>query len=310
MSELLVLQRKLQRTASTITKLERQLADAPSSFVLSIRLQSIVKHHEKLQADFYALADKKSLDVCTYRLFGQADDGLSLRGFTAALYEFQASFSSLYDALKSGPRKRTKLGADVVSATRFGFGYAYTGSVGVVLTIQRERMLLDLGPLTDTITTFFSLAEAPTRTDIREIGQRLGPAPLRSIFKWADAHVSDGIGADILWRHGEEARRLVLEHSRMRTLRDEIGATSDEKHEELTVTGVLVGADVVSKQFHLVPDQGDSIKGRFTDAIGADGVRIPNTRYRARLEKITTIHYSSDEEKATWRLLQLEELLE
>lgn len=309
MSEVLELQRKLLDTAATIKEVERRIVQKPDSVGLRLSLESLVKRRANLQAEFEELADQQSLDVCKYRLFRDTDEGLSLRGFTAALHEFQASFSSLYDALQSGPRKRTKLGADVVRATRLDFGYAYAGSVGFVLTIDRARMLVDVGPLTDAITTFFSLAEAPTREDIREIGKRLGPAPLLSIFRWADAHVADGIGADILWRHGDDTRRVVLEHGQMRRLRDEISATSDEEREELTVTGVLAGADVIGKQFHLVPDYGEPIKGRFAEAISAEhGVRIPNTRYSARVEKITTINYSSQEEKVTWRLIRLEEI--
>ena len=309
MSELLELQRKLQDTAATITELERRILQRPDSRGLRLSLESVVKRREDLQADFNELADRKSLDVCTYRLFQEADEGLSLRGYSGALYEFQKSFSSLYDAILNGPRKRTRLSPDVVRATRFGFGYAYTGSAGVVLTIDRERMLVDIGPLTDTIIAFFSLAEAPTREDIREIGRRLGPAPLRSIFRWADVHVMDGIGADIRWRHGEEMTSLLLQRDAMRRLRDEIGATSDEEREEFTLAGTLSGASMETKRFDFRPDDGDTIRGYFADAISAEHeVRIPNVRYQATVEKTTTINYSSEEEKVVWRLLRLVEI--
>ena len=309
MSELLELQHKLQDTASTITKLERSLAQNPDSLGLSLTLESVVKRFEELQADFKDLAARKALDVCSYRLFRETDEGPSLRGFSGVLHEFQDAFSSLFDAIQNGPRRRTRRSPEVVESTRFGFGYAYAGSVGVVLTIRRERMLFDSGPLTDTITTFFSLAQAPTRDDIRRIGQRLGPAPLRSIFKWADAHVSDDIGADISWWHGEETSRLFLQRDQIQHLRDEIDATSEEVREELTLIGVLTGASVVTKRFDFQPDDSDAIRGYFTDAIGAEHeVRLPNARYRIKVEKTSTIRYSSDEEKTTWALISLEEI--
>lgn len=309
MSELLELQRKLQDTTATITELERRIVQRPQSRGLRLSLESLVKRREDLQADFDELADHESLDVCTYRLFQETDDGLSLGGYSGALSEFQKSFSSLYDAIISGPRKRTRLSPDVVQATRFRFGYAYAGSVGVVLTINRQRMLIDIGPLTETITTFFSLAEAPTREDIREIGRRLGPAPLRSIFRWADVHVADGIGADIRWRHGEQTTSLLLQRDEMQRLRDEIGATSEEEHEEFTLTGTLSGASMETKRFDFRPDNGDTIRGHFTDAINAEHeVRIPDVRYQATVEKVTTVNYSSEEEKVVWKLLRLVEI--
>ena len=155
MSELLELQHKLQDTASTITKLERSFAQQPNSVGLRLTLESVVKRYRQLEADFRDLATQESLDICTYRLFGETEEGLSLRGFAGALREFQSAFSALYDAIQSGPRKRTRLNPDVARVTRFKFGYAFAGSVGVVLTIERERMLVDIGALTDTITTFF-----------------------------------------------------------------------------------------------------------------------------------------------------------
>lgn len=310
MSDLLEIQHKLQDTAATVTQLERALALDPDSLGLRLSLESVVKRFEELRIDFDELADRKALDVCSYRLFKEAGEGPSLRGFSGALHEFQAAFSALFDAIQNGPRRRTRLGPDVVEATKFGFGYAYAGSVGVVLTIERERMLIDAGPLDDTITTFFSLAQAPTRDDIQQIGRRLGPAPLRSIFKWADAHVSDGIGADISWRHGEQiAVRLFLQRAEMEHLRDEIAATSEEEREPLTVTGVLTGASVVTKRFDFQPDDAEAISGRFTDAISeAHEVRIPSGRYRARVEKVTKIQYSSEQETTVWHLLSLEEV--
>lgn len=309
MSELLELRHKIQDTVSTITHLERSLAEDPDSLGLRLTLESVVKRFGELESDFKDLADRKALDVCSYRLFGETDEGPSLRGFSGVLQEFQNVFSSLFDSIKNGPRSRTQRSPDIVESTKFGFGYAYAGSVGVVLTIERERMLFDVGPLTDTITTFFNLVQAPTRDDIRRISRRLGPAPLRSIFRWADAHVSDDIGADISWIHGEETLRLFLQRVQIQHLRDELDATSEEEHNELTLSGVLTGASVVTKRFDFKPDDSDSIRGRFTDAISiTHEVRLPSVRYRARVRKTTKIIYSSDEEKTTWYLISLEEI--
>ena len=313
MNELLVLQRKLQDSTSEIVAMERQLGKDPDSFVLQLGLESIVSHFAELQREFNELADRQSLDVCTYRLFIETSDALPLRGYAGALREFQSSFSSLYGAITKGPKKRTRTSPDVESATRLNFGYAFSGSVGVVLTIERERLLLaDLGALADTIETFFSLATAPTREDIQEIGRRLGPAPLRSVFKWADAHVVDDIGAEISWRHGDVENHLLLQCDELRHLRDEIDATSEEEKEQVTMTGLLVGASVVTKRFDFLPDDkshGTIIKGHFIDAISSgQEVRIPNARYRARMEKVVTVKYSSEEENTKWTLLKLEEI--
>ena len=310
MSELLALRNRLQETSSAITHLERSLAQNPDSPVVQFNLESVVRRFEQLESEFVGLADRKALDVCAYRLFTDEPEGPSIRGFSGALHEFQASFSSLYDAIKNGRRLRTVLTPDVDAATRFNFGYAYSGSVGVVLTISKERLLLGGNLLDDTVATFFRLAKAPTHDEIKTIGRELGPAPLKAIHRWAKAHISDGLGADIKWREGREVKAsLFMQRAEIDRLRAEIEATSDEDHEKFPLTGYLTGASIENKRFDFRPDGLAPISGRFTDAISAEyEVSMPNTRYRALVEKVTKVVYSSEQDIVAWHLLKLEKL--
>jgi hypothetical protein len=176
-----------------------------------------------------------------------------------------------------------------------------------VLILGRDRMLLGGDMLDDAIETFFSLAQAPTSDDIREIGLRLGPAPLRAIYKWAQAHIEDGLGAKIAWRHGTEvAADLFLEVQQLQRLSSAIAATSEDERESVESAGRLTGADIQTRRFRFEPDGGEAISGTFLDAINeSHAVTLPS-RYRARLEKHTRIHYSTDEEQTTWTLVSLE----
>lgn len=308
MSELLELRKQLQNTSATIVQLERALSADPESVGLQLNLGSVQKHFGRLEQEFAALATRESLDVCTYRLFSATDNSpsISLRGLSSTLQDFQTAFSSLFDALKNGRRIRSRLTPDILEATSFGFGYAFTGSVGVVLTLPRERLLFGGDLLDDTVTTFFSLAHAPTREDISEMGKRLGPAPLRAIYRWAVAHLEDRLGADISWRHGEETSAvLFVQYQELERLSTEIAATSEETRELSEVVGLLTGADTQTKRFRFEPDGGDVIAGVFSDAINESHTVVLPSRYRARLEKITKIQYSSEHEQVTWHLLSL-----
>jgi hypothetical protein len=312
-SELLQIQHQLQDTTAAIAQLEKALAEHPESPVLRLNLASVSNRFRQLQEEFNRVADRNALDVCSYRLFRNDDATPSLRGFTGALHEFQGAFSSLYDALKNGRRLRARLGPDVIEATTFGFGYAYAGSVGVVMTLPKERMLIQESLLDDTIAAFFILARAPRHEDIQEMGKRLGPAPLRAIHDWASAHVQDGLGADIVWKQGEEVRQhVVLQSAELKRLKDEIAATSEEDREPVKAyAGTMLGASVETKRFDFLPDGAkEPISGRFTDAIGAGhAVKVPDGRYLAYLEKVTKIQYSTEVETTTWTLVRLEELL-
>lgn len=308
MSILLELQHQLQNTIATLAELERSFALHPESLALRLNLESVKGRFASLEAEFNELADRKALDVCKYRIFAPDESTtISLRGFSGPLREFQEAISCLFDAVKNGRRLRSRLTPDVIEATDFGFGYAFGGSVGVVLTMPHERLLIGGSLLDDTIATFFSVAKAPTPEDIQEIGRRLGPAPLRAIYNWASAHLEDSVGADISWRKGEEViGAVLLQRAELERLRDQIAATSEETHEFFTLNGLLTGASVQTKRFDFLPDGGDAIGGSFTDAISENHVVSLPTRHSVRVEKVTKVQYSSDLEKTTWKLLSVD----
>jgi hypothetical protein len=313
MNELLELQHKLQDTSAMIAQLERAIVADPQSDLLRLNLESVVNRFSWLESEFRELASRAALDVCTYRLFASADlpadRMLPLRGVSGALHDFQTAFSSLFDALKNGRRLRTRLTPDILAATSLAFGYAFAGSVGVVLTLPHERLLLGGDMLDDAITTFFSLAQAPTDEDIKAIGRRLGPGPLRAIFRWAQSHVEDGLGADVSWKRGtDEAASLFLQVQELERLSSAIAAVSEDTREIIDYTGRLTGADIQTKHFRFEPDGGEAVAGSFSDAINeTHAVTLP-ARYKAHLEKNTRIHYSSEQEQITWNLLSLERL--
>jgi hypothetical protein len=316
MSEILELQHKLLDTSATISQLERALLAEPESPVLRLNLDSVVNRFNHLESEFHVLADRQALDVCTYRLFASAelpnlerDRTPSLRGISTALLDFQLAFSAMFDALKNGRRLRSRMTPDVLQATSFVFGYAFPGSVGVVLMLEHERLLLDGDMLDDAIMTFFSLAQAPTDEDIRAIGHKLGPAPLHAIFKWAQAHVEDSLGADISWRRGTTvAASLFLQLQELERLSSAIAATSEDERETIDWAGRLTGADVKTRRFRFEPDGGEAVHGSFVDAINEAHVVTLPSRYLAHLEKSTRIHYSSEEEQVTWKLLSLDKI--
>src|SRR5205085_948706 len=154
---------------------------------------------QMLEDDFRALAERKSLDVCSYRMFN-ATDRFKLSGFAKALADFQTTFSLTYDALKNGPKQRARLTPEVEAETSFEFGYAFSGSVGVVMTFENERLLLGETLLDEAMSVMFEMAKATTSAEIAAFAKRIGPPPIRALYQWASDHLAADMGADIEWR--------------------------------------------------------------------------------------------------------------
>jgi hypothetical protein len=140
MPDLLDIQEKLQDTSAAIARAQRTLAQNLSIPSVAANLRSLEKRWNDLEHNFRAVADRIELDVCHYRLL--FEDRPTLIGLTSIWIDFQNLFSLVYDALKNGPKQRARLAPDVVSETSLGIAYSYPGSVGVVLTLNNERLLL------------------------------------------------------------------------------------------------------------------------------------------------------------------------
>jgi hypothetical protein len=67
----------------------------------------------------------------------------------------------------------------------------------------------------------------------------------------------------------------------------------------------LKGADVDAKGFHFVADNGEEMRGRFSDAISESHRAELPKRYFAIIEKTVRIKYSTEEEKPSYFLVSI-----
>ncbi len=306
MNELLDLQHKLQETHAALVQLEREIAKEPRSRSLEITTRSLEKRYRQLEAEFLAAANRLEIDVCGYRLFAE-EDRPTLAAMASALSNLQLLFSVVFDALKSGPKQTLKLGADVYRETAFGFGYSFPGCVGFAFTIPNERLLLVQSNLDEAMRIIFEMARVEEPSSILGFARRLGVAPIRAMYRWVSDHLSAGMGAGIEWRREQQIRAsLLIQTPELRRLQSAIAATSEEIVQEIEISGILVGADVARRTFHLKTETGDDVRGAFIDAIGDEHtVELPKP-YRIRVRKTSKIYYSTEREDVTYVLLGLE----
>lgn len=124
------------------------------------------------------------------------------------------------------------------------------------------------------------------------------------MYAWANAHVQNGLGAEIQWKRDQQIRaNLLIQQPELARLVTAIQETSEEIREELTFVGMLRAVDLDRRTFRLELDDDTSIKGTFEDAIGSDhSVTLPK-RYRTNIIKTTKVYYSTEQGEVTYRLL-------
>ncbi len=305
MSELLDLQDKIRHTQAELARIELSLAVRPHSESLNLSLGSLRKRLWDLEEAYLLEADKLGVEICRYRLFSD-DRQPTVTAVANVLGDFQRLISTVYAALRYGPKERARLSQDVLENTELPFGYSFAGSLGVVMTVPNDRLLLGETILDEAMSTVFDMAKSETPGAVAAFAQRLGPSVVRLVYKWAGDHAAAKLGADIQWLRRDKVRgELLIHQPEIARLTEVISQTSAEIEESLEVTGELRGADLDSHLFHLRVGETD-IRGRFGDAITAEQRAELPRAYRAILRRTEKIIFAMEKPEESYFLVRLE----
>jgi len=243
------------------------------------------------------------------------NDRPSLTAFVAALGTFQDAFSQAFESIRRGiPRERRNLPQLGFDLSSLQVAYAFPGSFGMALTIPNSRSTLfpEMHSQLDRAATvlFDVVSSSASSGAIADAARTIGRAPISAIYDWANVNVAYDTGAGIEWVRGDQTRaNLIVQVPEFRSVSASIETIADTTTTEVSVTGVLIGANIRSRRFHFLADETDeNIRGSFVDAISdTQQAQLPS-RYRAILKKTTEFRFATNTEKKTYFLERLERL--
>lgn len=314
MIELAEIREKLELTNEAMARLAQNLREEPDKPGLIANMNSLRIIHKRLEDDFADAARRLGVRVCSYRLFPEGTDRQSMMGIGKAMVNFQSWLSVVYDAVKRGqPKETMALSNDVLNETMLDFAYSFPGSVGVVLTIPSRDTILG-EHFEETIDVIAQMSKSHTANDLKKYSRKLGVAPIKAMYRWADELVESDLGADIEWSgKTAERKRLLIQKPELTALRAVIGATSDERSEIYTKTGTMEGFDVKAHSFHFEykGEKGRviSVFGKYNEAIESAlplPVKVPG-KYKVTIQKSVRTKYSTEEDDTKELLLKLEQ---
>ncbi len=310
MNKLLEIQAQLQDTNATLARLEPAIAEHPEVLSLHATVESLRSKQASLERAFLNAASELGQDVCSYRLITDGSRP-TLAALSTALKDFQNLFSIVYEAIKNGPKQRATFGEHTAEVTSLCFAYTFPGSLGVALTIPNERMRSsDKTDLDRTVEVIFQIAKAEEPRAIAALAKELGKPPIFATYHWAKDHATFGLGVDIEWRREKDVRdHLQVQQPELQRLHEIIALSSEEKVEIMTTRGQLEMADIRRHTFRISTEDGESIRGRFDDAISQAHTVILPRKYVARLRKTSKVVYSTEEEEVSYFLEKLDNVL-
>lgn len=309
MNRLLDTIEKISSTQAELRELEAAIEQFPDEESLALSLRSAERRYEELEAEFRELSHEQFLDICSYRVFSEADQRrYTVPALANALADFQSLFTNVYDAIKNGPRQRqSRAGLEANVNSTFEFGYSFSGSVGFMLTLPNDRLLVGDTELDRAMDTIINMTKAQDPDQILIYARELGAAPIRAMYKWVSDHENFGLGADINWSREHEVRyHLTAQVPEFQRVRQAIDSSSDETVVDIVVNGELLGADVATKTFHFKSEDGLEVRGKMELDINEQNFVALPRRYKANIRQVSTISYSTEEEKISYHLLSLE----
>jgi hypothetical protein len=308
MTRLFDIMDELRETQGELARLEDIVASHPQYESLRIDIMSVQKLQRRLEEEFRSLTNEKQIDVVNYRLITAEQERVPILALTSALESFQWAISTIFDALKNGPKKRGRVSADSMQQSEFDFAYAGSGSIAVVLSIPNDRLMFGETLIDRSVDAFFSATQAETRDQILEFAHEAGIPSVRRLYEWSGALAAHGVSADIQWRRQDQIRsRLSVEGPRLKRLREIIEEASETESERVELVGLLVGLDVDLKTFHIKVPNADDIVGTWSDEFQYDARYILQSRYTVRLIKKSKTYYAYEREEISWELTGLAE---
>lgn len=127
---------RLRRTYAAIAEVEDVAAQQPHDPFVLANLASLRSAAEELEQAWESECREQRIEICRYRMFGSADlRAFRIRSVTHSIVAFQDLFTSIFDSLKNGPKKRGRFSDEVIEQTAFGIEYTFSGSLGIALSV-------------------------------------------------------------------------------------------------------------------------------------------------------------------------------
>lgn len=305
MSRLGEIQARIEMAGQAISRAERALAAHPNLPSTAATLRGFVLMRERLEEEFLREADTLELGVFSYRVEFGARTRATITGLTGALGTFQKVFTTVYDALLNGPKKRANPSAEVVDATAFGFSYTFPGSVGFMMTLANERLLIGQTKLDEAMEKTFDLVKTRDPLGIQAMTETVGLPAVRLVYQWAVENNKAGFGADLIWQPRESIKsELRVQPQEIRDLAYAVNSAIAK--EQIRAIGELLHVNMFENSFQMRM-AGRTINGTFTSAISAQHpAQLPKS-YMATLVVNTKVVLVEGQEKIDYFLVKLDE---
>ena len=218
----------LQDTDLTLERLLTLAHSTPDDEIALFNAETVKKRRKDLERRLNYELRHEQADVVEYKIERVAIGNYPAKAIASSILTFQELVTSVFDAIRTTPKKTYKPSPASVELSAMDFAGARAGSVVVAMSVQNERLLAVKSELDDTFDLVISLLHARSDTELRELVNRVGVASISRAYNWADNSASYGLDTSIAWSKAVPLGEPVsVTKQQALALKEAIDATSD-----------------------------------------------------------------------------------
>lgn len=299
---------KIISIRAKVARHEKRILDEPDNAALIINTNALRQAARYWDGRFQVLASQHRKEVCRY-YFEPTQGSVKAAHFCEMLLDYQKLVGLAIDTVRGNkPRRRAVISEDVKANDYLDLDYL-VDDLGVALSSRNDRGSLVDPTVHEAVGRVFELAKCEDSGQLHNASKQVGPAALRLLHDWTNAHLESQCAARIVWTTGPE-ERFILQQSlpQFEKLKAAIQDVSQPTIDTIELTGVLQAANARSMRFLFELSAEDSIFGTIAPGVLSNSrQRLLPHRYTARLERTEEINFATNEPVYSYRLLDLSE---
>lgn len=270
-SRLRGLRRRLAELDEALQGQQRILRDRPDSFAFRLSCKSLLELQGRLKGELISLVQHRDHETVKVALSGRAflDHSASLAHLGTFLIRLQKLYSSVAQAITSGPTLRGPIAQAIRSATDLKLAAVYPSSFGMELRVPSQFDILGNSVAANALDSMFALLRAAEdEAKLSEISGEMGRRTAAHLTQVASSLRKEGTELAIWWTD-YAGTQYTWESSTAATDRiiNYYNTTTETRSETKRMVGLLVGASLLRNRFELLLQDRNTIQGKFIPSL-------------------------------------------
>lgn len=303
--------KKLRTSLLEVDKLiydqEQLCIKEPGNFAHKISLHSLESHQKDVEDSIQAIEKENGLISVDLKLDSpDIDSGtIPLDILGNSLLGFQKLINSIGQSIYSAPTERGPFGAEVLRATQLQFNGYYAGSFGMHIGGAVEEDLLGEDLLKESLNKFKEVLEIDEEDIFIERLEDLGYRTINLYKDWLSKLETSNVSLQFKFKDKNGSNKPINKTPEdMKIIKESLDSIGEQKLEEVSFIGELVGGNIRSGKFEFVT-QDESISGKATKAVKEKFKAHPlGGKFKASFEKVSFTNIS----KIVWTLVDIEDI--